>query len=185
MVRNKKLTEEEFLEERKEVLASWHTGSDHQLNFDEAIEFLKNVPDEKNFAKKLATAKANNYRTMVQPRAGVPLLHKHIELLQYLEECGADFLPTTIDSYTRQNRYAEAEKGIEESAREGRALLNGFPAVNHGVTGCKKVFNAVNVPLQARHGTPDARLLAEIIHASGWTSNEGGAISYNVPSASR
>ena len=183
MVRNKKLTETEFLEERKEVLASWHTGSDHQLNFDEAIEFLKSVPDEKNFAKKLAKAKKEGYRTLVQPRAGVPVIHSHIELMQYLEQCGADFLPSTIDSYTRQNRYREADKGIEESVKEGRAFLNGFPAVNHGVTGCKKIFNAVGVPLQARHGTPDARLLAEIIHAAGWTSNEGGAISYNVPYA--
>ena len=58
-------------------------------------------------------------------------------------------------------------------------MLNGFPAVNYGVDGCRKVYEAVNVPLQARHGTPDSRLLAEIIHASGWTSNEGGAISYN------
>ena len=183
MVQNKKLTEKEFLEERKEVLASWHTGNDHQLNFEEAIEYLKNIPDHKNFAKKLATAKANDYRTLVQPRAGVPVIYRHIELMQYLEQCGADFLPTTIDSYTRQNRYAEAEKGRQESLREGRALLNGFPSVNHGVTGCKKVLESVNVPLQARHGTPDARLLAEIIHAAGWTSNEGGAISYNVPYA--
>ena len=71
---------------------------------------------------------------------------------------------------------AESEKGIEESAREQRALLNGFPAVNHGVSGCKIVAESVNVPIQARHGTPDSRLLAEIIHAAGWTSNEGGAI---------
>ena len=183
MVKNKKLTEKEFLEERKEVLAGWHTGDDHQLNFDEAIEFLKSVPDEKNFAKKLAWAKAEKFRTMVQPRAGVPVIQRHIDLLLYLQESGADFLPSTIDSYTRQNRYVEAERGIEESAREGRAFLNGFPAVNHGVTGCKRVFDAVSVPLQARHGTPDARLLSEIIHAAGWTSNEGGAISYNVPYA--
>ncbi len=183
MVKNKKLTEQEFFEERKEVLASWHTGSDPQLNLDEAVKFLKTVPDEKNFAKKLAKAKAEGQRTLVQPRAGVPVIDKHIELLQYLEKSGADFVPSTIDSYTRQNRYAEAEKGIEESAKVGRALLNGFPAVNHGVDGCKRVYNSVNVPIQARHGTPDARLLAEIIHAAGWTSNEGGAISYNVPYA--
>ena len=62
-------------------------------------------------------------------------------------------------------------------------MLNGFPGVNHGVEGCRKVYDAVNVPLQARHGTPDARLLAEVIHAAGWTSNEGGGISYNVPYA--
>ena len=30
-----------------------------------------------------------------------------------------------------------AERGIEESIREHRAMLNGFPAVNHGVTGCR------------------------------------------------
>ena len=42
-------------------------------------------------------------------------------------------------------------------------------------------MDSVSVPLQARHGTPDARLLAEIIHAAGWTSNEGGGISYNIP----
>ena len=183
MVQNKKLTEQEFLQEREEVLATWKTGSDPQLNLDEAVKFLKSVPDEKNFAVKLEKAKKNGSRTLVQPRAGVAVIEKHIELLQFLEKAGADFLPSTIDSYTRQNRYAEGEKAIEESAKIGRSLLNGFPAVNHGVTGCKQVYNAVNVPLQARHGTPDSRLLAEVIHAAGWTSNEGGAISYNLPYA--
>ncbi len=183
MVKNKKLTEAEFLQEREQVLATWHTGNDPQLDLDKAVEFLKGVPAEKNFAIKLQKAKENGSRTLVQPRAGVPDVEKHIELLEYLEEAGADFLPSTIDSYTRQNRYNEAEKGIQESISVGRALLNGFPAVNHGVNGCKRVYEAVGVPLQARHGTPDARLLAEIVHAAGWTSNEGGAISYNLPYA--
>ena len=182
-LKNKKWTEEEFLSVRKKVLASWKTGSDEELNFENSIAYLKKISDEKNFAKKLANAKKNGSRTLVQPRAGVPVISKHISLLQHLEESGADFLPSTIDSYTRQNRYVEAEKGIEESIREDRAMLNGFPAVNHGVHGCRMVFESVDVPLQARHGTPDSRLLAEIIHASGWTSNEGGAISYNVPYA--
>ncbi|HZJ99279.1 MAG TPA: methylaspartate mutase subunit E, partial [Tissierellaceae bacterium] len=109
---------------------------------------------------------------------------KHIELLNFLDtEGGADFLPSTIDSYTRQNRYNECEVGIKESIKAGRSLLNGYPAVNHGIKGGREVFESVNLPLQARHGTPDSRLLAEIIHASGFTSNEGGAISYNVPYA--
>lgn len=121
--------------------------------------------------------------TLVQPRAGVPDLDEHIKLLQYLEKSGADFVPSTIDSYTRQNRYNEAQKGLEESVLKHRAMLNGFPAVNHGVRSCKKVLEAINVPIEARHGTPDARLLSEIIHAAGWTSNEGGGISYNIPYA--
>ncbi len=183
MVKNKKLTMEEFLEQRKQVLASWKTGKDYHLDFEESIPFLKTIPEEKNFAVKLEKAKTQKARTLVQPRAGVPLLNKHIELLHYLENAGADFLPSTIDSYTRQNRYIEADNGIKESMMNDRALLNGFPCVNYGVSGCRQVYDAVNLPLQARHGTPDARLLSEIIHAAGWTSNEGGAISYNLPYA--
>ena len=114
-LRNKKWTEEEFLKVRKQVLASWKTGSDPELDLDKAIAYLKKVPDSKNFAKKMANAKKQGVRTLVQPRAGVPALDKHIELLQYLEASGADFLPSTIDSYTRQNRYQEAEKGDRKS----------------------------------------------------------------------
>lgn len=181
-LRNVKWTLEEFFNVRKEVLASWPTGNSPLLNLDVAIANLKAVPDHKNFALKLVEAKKQG-RTLVQPRAGVCRINEHIELMQHLEAAGADFLPCTIDSYTRQNRYSEAQKGMEESLRLDRNMLNGFPAVNYGVEGCKRVFEAVDVPLQARHGTPDARLLAEIIHAAGWTSNEGGAISYNIPYA--
>lgn len=180
-LKNKKWTEEEFFEMRKEVLAQWPTGKD--VDLDEAIKYLKGLPDSKNFAKKLVAAKEAG-KTLAQPRAGVALLDEHITLLKHLQdEGGADLLPSTIDSYTRQNRYDECERGIKESLAAGRSLLNGFPGVNHGVKGCRKVLESVELPLQARHGTPDSRLLAEIIHAGGWTSNEGGGISYNVPYA--
>ncbi len=183
MVENKKMSLEEFLKTRKEILTHWKTGSHPDLDLDKAVEKLKNIPPHKNFALKLREAK-NNGVTLIQPRAGEGRLKEHIALLQFLEKEGqADFLPSTIDSYTRHNRYQNAEDGIKESELQGRSLLNGFPCVNYGVDGCTEVFNNVNVPLQARHGTPDARLLSEIIHASGWTSNEGGGISYNIPYA--
>ena len=183
MVHNKKLSLEEFLEIRKEILGHWKTGNHPGLDLEASVEMLKNIPEHKNFALKLRKAKEQGI-TMIQPRAGVARLQEHIELLKYLEKVGkADFLPSTIDSYTRHNRYQNAEDGINESEIKGRSLLNGFPAVNHGVDGCTEVFESINVPLQARHGTPDARLLSEIIHASGWTSNEGGGISYNIPYA--
>lgn len=180
-LKNKKLSEERFFKEREEVLNQWPTGKEVDLK--EAVDYLKKIPDEKNFAIKLQKAKEANI-TLAQPRAGVALIDEHIELLNFLDkEGGADFLPSTIDSYTRQNRYNECEVGIEESVKAGRSLLNGYPGVNHGVKGGRKVFESVNLPLQARHGTPDSRLLAEIIHASGFTSNEGGGISYNIPYA--
>jgi len=153
------------------------------VDLTEAVEYLKKVPEEKNFAKKLRKAKEEGV-TLAQPRAGVALISEHIKLLNYLEEeGGADLLPSTIDSYTRQNRYNECQVGIDESIKAGRSLLNGFPAVNHGVKGCREVYESIKNPIQARHGTPDARLLSEIITASGWTSNEGGGISYNIPYA--
>ncbi|MBE6069430.1 MAG: methylaspartate mutase subunit E [Clostridium lundense] len=180
-LRNKRWTEEQFFNEREEVLNQWPTGK--EVDLQEAVDYLKKVPTEKNFADKLVRAKEAGI-TMAQPRAGVALLDEHIALLQHLQnEGGADFLPSTIDAYTRQNRYEECEIGIQESLKAGRSLLNGFPGVNHGVKGCRKVLEAVELPLQARHGTPDSRLLAEIIHAGGWTSNEGGGISYNIPYA--
>ena len=178
-IQNKKISDEEFHHLRQEVLTQWPTGKD--VDIEEAVAYHKSMPVCRNFAKKLLDAKREK-RTLVQPRAGVPVIEEHIKLMQYLEEFGeADLLPSTIDSYTRQNRYEEAENGISESLRLERAMLNGFPAVNHGVANCRRVIESVNVPMQVRHGTPDARLLAEITIAGGYTSYEGGGISYNLP----
>src|SRR5574344_2897780 len=132
-IQNKRIPEDEFRRIRAEVLAQWPTGKD--VNFEEAVDYHKKMPAERIFTKKLNDAKKSG-TTLIQPRAGVALLKDHIELLNYLQDKGeADLLPTTIDSYTRQNRYEEAEDGIAESLRLGRAMLNGFPAVNHGVAG--------------------------------------------------
>ncbi len=81
-LKNKKISEEEFLRIRKEVLNSWKTGHDHQLDLAEAVKYLKSVPEHKNFAIKLNKAKAAGI-TLVQPRAGVPDLDEHIKLLQF------------------------------------------------------------------------------------------------------
>jgi len=178
-IQNKKIGQAEFEALRREVLAQWPTGKD--VDLEEAVAYHKAMPESRNFSKKLVDAKRHG-RTLIQPRAGVPVIEEHIKLMQYLEKYGeADLLPSTIDSYTRQNRYEEAENGIAASIKEGRALMNGFPAVNHGVMNCRRVVESVALPLQVRHGTPDARLLAEITLAGGFTSYEGGGISYNLP----
>jgi methylaspartate mutase epsilon subunit len=178
---NKRLEDGVFAELRQEVLRQWPTGK--EVDFEEAVEYHKNLPRKKVFAHRLQKGKKNG-DTLTQPRAGVALTNEHIELLKFLEEEGeADLLPTTIDSYTRQNRYEEAEKAMEESRSKGRSLLNGYPAVNQGIKNCRKINESVNLPVQVRHGTPDARLLAEISIAGGFTAFEGGGISYNIPYA--
>jgi methylaspartate mutase epsilon subunit len=180
-LKNKKWTHDEFYAIREEVLKQWPTGA--EVDFEEAVKYHETIPAAKHFAKRLVKAKKRG-ETLTQPRAGVALLDEHINLLNFLRKEGeADLLPTTIDSYTRQNQYKEAQNGIEESKRAGRSLLNGFPAVNHGVHSVRKLVESVDGPLQVRHGTPDARLLTEITLAGGFTSYEGGGISYNIPYA--
>lgn len=180
-MKNKRLEADEFEVQRQEVLKQWSTGAG--VNLEEAVTYHKAMPAEKVFAAKLAKAKAEG-ATLAQPRGGTTLLQEQIDLLQYLQdEGGADFLPTTIDSLNRQNRYQEAEKVIEDSKKAGHSLRNGFPAVNYGVVACRRIIESVNLPCQVRHGTPDARLLAEITLAGGFTDFEGGGISNNIPYA--
>lgn len=180
-IKNKRLPDDEFYKIREEILQQWPTGK--EVDLEEGIEYQKSLPEHKVFSKKLNAAKKSR-TTLIQPRAGVALIPEHIELLTFLQDQGeADLLPTTIDSYTRQNRYKEAENGIEESVREQKSMLNGFPAVNHGVGGCRQIIDSLDTPVQMRHGTPDARLLTEIAYAGGFSSYEGGGISYNIPYA--
>lgn len=178
-IRNKKVPNDVFFAERKEVLKQWPTGDG--VDFDEAVKYQSAIPDSKRFGKKLMKAELEG-ETLIQPRAGVALCQEHIELLRFLETEGeADLLPTTVDAYTRLNRYTEAQAGIDKSKEAGRSMLNGFPIVNYGVELCRSVTSALTNPVQVRHGTPDARLLTEISIAGGFTSYEGGGISYNIP----
>ena len=178
---NHKIPLADFMAQRAEVLAQWETGQEVDLN--EALAYQQSIAASKRFSDRLQQAQADR-ETLIQPRAGVALPDEHLKLLKILQDEGtADLLPTTIDSYTRHNRYAEAKVGIDESIKTGKSLLNGFPAVNHGVAVCRRIVENLQVPLQVRHGTPDARLLAEITLAGGFTSFEGGGISYNIPYA--
>jgi len=180
-LQNRRWDDSHFVAERGAVLTSWPTGVGVDLA--EAFAFHRTLPENKRAYCKLRAGHEAGH-IFLQPRAGVALLSEHLVLLSKLEMEGqADFLPTTIDSYTRQNRYEEAQKGIEESKLAGRSLLNGFPAVNYGVANCRKIVEAAGVPVQVRHGTPDARLLAEITLAAGFSDFEGGGVSYNIPYA--
>jgi len=173
------MSRQDFDAQRETVLQTWPTGEG--LSLEDGFRYQSDLPAAKRFSTVLNQAHREG-RILLQPRAGVALIDEHIRLLRYLEEeGGADLLPTTIDAYTRQNRYKEAAKGIEKSLAAGTSLLNGFPAVNHGLAGCRQVVENVDRPVQVRHGTPDARLLAEISLAAGFTSYEGGGISYNIP----
>jgi methylaspartate mutase epsilon subunit len=175
-LKNERWSDEAFEREREKTLALWPTGKDVDLA--EAVEFHKNLPAAKNYAQAVVKAKAEG-RTLVQPRGGVALVDDHIKLLRCLQDQGdADLLPTTTDTYTRNQRFQEAQRGIEASRRAGRSMLNGLPVVNHGVQEVRRVVQAVDRPVMILSGTPFPRLTAEVALAAGFTGFLGAGISY-------
>ncbi len=172
-----RISENEFLAEREQVLATWETGA-AAADLDANARLLARQP---SFPALLADADAGRRPMVIQPRSGVPGAAEQTELLRRFRDAGAPGLSFQVDSLTRNNRYADAARGIADSARTGRAVLNGFPLINHGAAVLTKMIADVGVPIQVRHSTRDTRLLAEIAYAGGATGFEGGPICYNIP----
>ncbi len=176
MVCDERIPDAELLERDRSVRSAWPTGE--AAEFEAAVAYHESLDESADFAGVLESSD----RPLLQPRAGVARLDDQVELLDHLQTAGgADLLPTTIDSYTRTNDYDDAAAGLADARDGDRDALNGFPAVNHGVEGCRELIEATDAPVEVRHGTPDARLLAAVTLAGGFRSFEGGPISYNIP----
>jgi methylaspartate mutase E subunit len=171
------LDSEVFQTSRREVLEQWKTGSGARGLAGNA-QFLMRRP---SFPRIQAQTRMGQNKMLVQPRSGVALIGEQIRLFKNFKRAGVKVLSYQVDSLTRNNNYVGAEEAIRESRLLGTSTLNGFPVVNHGVTGLRKIAHQIHVPLQTRHSTRDPRLLAEISYAGGVTSFEGGAICYNIP----
>jgi methylaspartate mutase epsilon subunit len=162
---------------RREVLEQWKTGSGAR-GLPGNAQFLLRQP---SFPRIQAQRRMGQNQILVQPRSGVALIGEQIRLFKNFKRAGVKVLSYQVDSLTRNNNYAGAEEAIRESRLLGTSTLNGFPVVNHGVSGLRKIAQQIQMPLQTRHSTRDPRLLAEISYAGGVTSFEGGAICYNIP----
>jgi methylaspartate mutase epsilon subunit len=174
MIQNKKLSEDNFFEQRKEVLAQWPTGKDIS-DLNEAIEYHKKQPFYKNMTNKLRYAKEHN-EIYANTGMGKATIEEQIELLQYTEKEGqADVLALSPDSLTRQNDYKGAQKGYEKSIKAGRSMLNGLPVVNLGVAAIRKMNESVSCPVRPRYGAADARLCDETLFAGGCSSASSDA----------
>jgi methylaspartate mutase epsilon subunit len=170
-----RMPESALRRDRREVLMQWPTGRAAR-DLDDNADFLSRRP-----ALAAAQARASALgRPLLQPRSGVATPAGQLRLFTLLRQAGADVLSYQIDSLTRLNSYEDAAAGIRASS-PSTSVLNGFPAVNHGVPVLRAIAAQVQAPLQTRHSTRDPRLLAEISYAGGVTAFEGGAITYNIP----
>ncbi|MCL2201782.1 MAG: methylaspartate mutase subunit S [Oscillospiraceae bacterium] len=168
-VRQKRIDEQRFLNElRPEVLAPWPQTA-AEIDLDEAIAYQKSLPDDKNFTKMLAKYRADGTVGLF-PRSGVPVVEKEIELLKSLNEVGVRLFPFTTDSYTRNLRLGEAQKGLEESIRTGQMKLNGYPIINHGVKTTRKVVESCEGAFDPRSSRVANSFVGEVAFASGMTA---------------
>ncbi len=147
-------------------------------DLDAAAGWLAGLPDSVFASRSL---KGRGRRTLIQPRGGFARYEEQKQLMLALKAGGADFIPLTIDSHTRQNDYETAAILLQRSEVEDRNLLNGYPLVNHGYLVSRGLSEGLERPISLRHGTPDARLLVEIALAAGITEIEGGALTYTLP----
>lgn len=138
----------------------------------EVVRWLR-APERRHAADVLRATR----RPFVQPRCGVGDHDRMLELLGALEQAGPGLLSVTIDSHTRLGRFDTAARVL----RERPADLNGYPLPAHGWERGRDLVAAVGVPLEVRHGSPEARDLFAYTLASGITSFEGGGIGYNLP----
>jgi len=169
---------QEFARMRRANLARWPTGA--EVDLDEAVAYLQGLPAGQQLAAVMRRA-AEQGRCLTQPRGGFATFAMHRQLLETLDRQGlADILPTTTDSYTRNERFAEAGRGAEESERRGRSMLNGFPVVNAGVARCRELVAAVTKPIIALTGTSFPRLTGEIALAGGLTGYLGSGVAYTT-----
>lgn len=169
---------DDFAAMRRRNLARWPTGA--EVEIDEAAAYHRAMPRHKSLAYAMREAKAKGL-CLTQPRGGFATLAMQLELMRALEQDGlADIVPTTTDSYTRNERFEQAGKGMAESGRLGRSLLNGFPIVNAGVARCRELIEAVDRPTIVLSGTAMPRLTSEIALAAGFTGYLGSAIAYTT-----
>lgn len=163
--------------DRKDVLAHWRTGTQAKSIHANA-EYLAKQPSFPAIQEEVNIGKR---KILIQPRSGVGLIDGQIKLFKAFKSSGVDVLSYQVDSFTRNNNYAEVEMALRESGTLGESYLNGFPVINHGVSGLRRIQSELGSPMQTRHSTRDPRLLAEISYAGGVTAFEGGAICYNIP----
>ena len=172
------IARDEFLAMRAANLARWPTGA--AVDFDEAVAFHHAQPSHKQLAAAMRRAHAER-RCLTQPRGGFGTLAMQKALMIALDRDGlADIVPTTTDSYTRNEQFAAAQKGIDESERLGRSLLNGFPIVNYGIAAGARARRRDRQAGHHAHRHVDAEAHRRDRLRVGYTGYLGSGIAYTT-----
>lgn len=167
-----------FDEMRARNLVRWPTGA--EIDLEEAAAYHRALPDHKQLGWVMRRADEEG-RCLTQPRGGFGTLELQKELMTCLDKDGhADIVPTTTDSYTRNEQWENAATGIEESKKAGRSMLNGYPMVNYGPKVTRQLIEAIDKPAIVLSGTAMPRLTAEVGFAAGYSGYLGSGLAYTA-----
>ncbi|TAK36174.1 MAG: hypothetical protein EPO21_03575 [Chloroflexota bacterium] len=168
LVSNKRWSDEELLQRRKDVLSGWPTG--RAVDLEEAIEYHRRLPKHRVFTNRVQEAQKKG-EILVEVGLGHTTAEETGEHLAAVRDAGADLVMFHTDTYTRKNRYEDAEKALEESKRSNRSMLNGFPIVCYGVEESRRVFELGDIAIEGYSADEDPTLTWEIALAAGATAN--------------
>ena len=140
---------------------------------------MNTVSDAPGFGQYVAR-QASAGRLVVQPRMGFSAADRMRDGLQAVKRAAGSTAGTiTLDSYTRINRHASAQRHLDEEL-----TLNGYPIVAYGPDATREMLAGIeeaNFPIQVRHGSADPREIFTAMLAAGLYATEGGPISYCLP----
>lgn len=163
---------------RSANLRRWPTGAG--VDLDEAAAYHRALPAHKQLGAIMRCAHGER-RCLTQPRGGFATHAMQRHLMETLDRAGlADIVPTTTDSYTRNELFDQAERGRVESEQAGRSMLNGYPIVNYGVPAARALIESVDKPAILLTGTAMPKLTGEIGYAGGYSGYLGSGIAYTV-----
>lgn len=162
-----KIPESDFLKMRPEALNKWPTGK--EVDLAEAVEYQKSLPENK-VTQKVVERLHNEGGSSLFPRTGVPFLESQIKYCQTLAAIGVQVVVIPFDTFTREGQYNRVQQGLEESLKENRAKLNGYPMVNLGLKKTRQLIESCDCAFNARAGWISAPITAEMALASGFTS---------------
>lgn len=170
-LKNLRLTDDEFAKEREQVLATWPTGKD--VNLDEAVAYHRNMLSNRIYASKLDEAKLSgtplNYTYI-----GTPVLEWQLDLMKRSRtEGGSGLLTVHGDSFTRNQLWQKAADAVVESQKTGKVLLNGFPIGIHGVAASRKIIESTDTAIMISGTACDWRFTQEVGLAGGYTASCG------------
>jgi len=105
-----RIPEDVFAAMRRDNLARWPTGA--EVDLDAAVDFHKSLPEHKRLPSVMRRAVAEG-RCLTQPRGGFGTLELQTELMRTLDTDGfADIVPTTTDSYTRNEHFSTVQGSL-------------------------------------------------------------------------